>query len=73
MDWVPNVKARGFEVRELVVKPTSERIADKILSDSLAVIDAGRTRRRTRDEHEAKYLAENPDRRRTSRQADDGA
>lgn len=73
MDWVPNMKARGLEVRELVVKPTAERIADKILSDSLAVIDAGRTRRRTRDEQEAKYLAENPDRRRTSRQEDDGA
>lgn len=57
--WVPNLRAQGFEVRELIVRPSTEQIADKLLADALNVIDAGRPRRRT----EAEYLAENPGRR----------
>lgn len=44
--WVPNLRAQGFEVRELIVRPSTEQIADKLLADALNVIDAGRARRR---------------------------
>lgn len=57
--WAENLRGQGFAVRELIVRPSTEQIADKLLADALNVIDAGRARRRT----EAEYLAENPERR----------
>ncbi len=57
--WVENLRAQGFAVRELIVRPSTEQIAYKLLADALNVIDAQRARRRT----EAEYLTANPERR----------